>query len=87
MLIQSTVPILERWNMYCPNCGSVAEAKRHTKGSFLVELLLWLCFLVPGLIYSIWRLTTRSTVCGVCKSSGVIPENSPRAKEALAKPR
>ena len=73
--------------MYCPNCGSVAKPKRRTKGSFLIEFLLWLCFLVPGLIYSIWRLTTRAEVCGICGNPGVIPEDSPRAREALAKPR
>jgi len=34
-----------------------------TKGHFALEFVLWLCFLVPGIIYSIWRLTTRRETC------------------------
>lgn len=71
--------------MYCQNCGAVGVPKSRVKGSFLVEIVLWLCFLIPGLIYSIWRLTTKEKVCPTCGAPNMIPTDSPRAKAALAK--
>jgi hypothetical protein len=69
---------------YCPNCGTVGPAKTRVKGSFAIELLLWLCFLVPGVIYSIWRLTTKEAVCPSCGAPNMIPADSPKARAALA---
>ena len=69
--------------MYCPACGDTNNGMAHTKGSIFLELLLWLCFLLPGLIYSIWRLASRQRVCQTCSSPGLIPTNSPRAKKEL----
>ena len=71
--------------MYCPNCGTVGSPKKFTKGSFLVELVLWLCFLLPGLFYSAWRISTRYSGCASCGMAGVIPVTSPRAQEALGR--
>ena len=50
----------------CSNCGYVGQAKKVTKGSTLMELVLWLCFIFPGLIYSMWRLTTKHLACPKC---------------------
>lgn len=47
----------------------------------LVELFLWLCFLIPGVFYSIWRLTTRAQVCRSCGSHELIPPGSERARQ------
>ena len=63
--------------MICTKCGSTGKTKSHTKGSILIELVLWLCFLVPGLIYSLWRLTTRRQVCAACGSHELAPVDSP----------
>lgn len=71
--------------MYCVTCGATGAPRKHTKGSFLIELFLWLCLIVPGLIYSLWRLTTRQMVCGTCGSAEIIPPTSPRAVAARAK--
>jgi hypothetical protein len=72
--------------LYCPNCGTTAQPTRVTKGSMGIELVLWLFFLVPGLIYSIWRLSSRYDACPACKSGGMIPVDSPRARAALRPP-
>jgi hypothetical protein len=69
--------------LYCPNCGTVAKPKKVTRGSFLIEVVLWLCFLIPGLIYSIWRLTTKASVCPRCGAPNMIPTDAPKAREAL----
>ena len=70
--------------MVCPNCGTVALPKSYTKGSFLVEVFLWLLLIVPGLIYSVWRMTSRYKGCPRCGASNMIPLGTPRANEILA---
>ena len=70
--------------MVCPNCGSVAIPKRYIKGSFLIEILLWLLLIVPGLIYSVWRMTSRYKGCPACGAANMIPLGTPRANEILA---
>lgn len=49
-----------------------------------MELALWLLFCAPGLIYSIWRLTTKKYVCASCKNSGIIPLASPNGQRLHA---
>lgn len=69
--------------LYCPNCGHIGTPKRYIKGSFLVELVLWLCFILPGLIYSVWRSTSRYKGCPRCGASNMIPVDSPRARQMM----
>jgi hypothetical protein len=61
----------------CASCGSPGKPKNAIKGSIVVEIILWFSFLIPGLIYSIWRLTTRAKACRVCNAPNVIPMDSP----------
>lgn len=67
--------------LICANCGYQGSPATVTKGSFLIEVILWLCFLIPGLIYSIWRLTSRYDACPKCEAPNMIPLNSPRGKK------
>lgn len=64
---------------YCPHCGSTGRPVRITKGSLLVEIIAWLCFLLPGLLYSLWRLSSRYEACRTCRQAGIIPVGSPKA--------
>lgn len=70
--------------LICATCGSRGTPRTRTRGSTWLELALWLCFIVPGLIYSIWRLTTRQPVCPECGSAGMISVNTPRGKQLAA---
>ena len=65
--------------VYCVTCGTTGSPRRNTRGSILIEIVLWLCFIVPGVIYSLWRLTTVGMVCSACSSDQIIPPSSPRA--------
>lgn len=47
------------------------------KKSILIELLLLLIFLIPGITYTMWRLTTRTKVCRGCGEENILPLNSP----------
>lgn len=67
--------------MYCPNCGVVGYPTRITKGSFVVEVFLWLLFILPGVLYTVWRLTSQYDGCPSCRQAGMIPSDSPRARE------
>lgn len=67
----------------CTQCGNVGFPKRKPKGSTGIELLLWLFFIIPGLIYSLWRLSTYHTACKVCGSTTMIPVDSPLGKKKL----
>lgn len=68
----------------CANCGSVCRPVKMTKGHFGMELILWLIFLIPGFIYSIWRLTSRYWGCPYCEAKDPVPLRSPRGQRLLA---
>lgn len=70
--------------MLCLNCEHVGKPKRIPKGTFSIELLLYLCFIIPGLCYTIWRSRNVEDVCPKCKTAGMIPSDSPKAKKMLA---
>jgi len=68
----------------CTNCYKVGIPVNKTPGSILIELVLWLCFLVPGLIYSIYRMVSKKHVCSFCGSNDIVPLDTPRGQELLA---
>lgn len=71
----------DRRDRLCATCHTVGRPKLITRGSILIELVLWICFLAPGLIYSIWRHTSRYRGCPACGSRELIPCDAPRAQE------
>ena len=95
MLIGIGVIVLLAWGLWrvlfpakgkplvCTTCGHHASPKAATRGSFLIELVLWLMFLVPGLIYSLWRLSTRQQQCAACGSTALVPPDTPAGRKLL----
>jgi hypothetical protein len=67
----------------CTSCGYVGETKTTTKGSIDTEIILWFCFLIPGLIYSIWRFRSRYEECPICDQATIIPADSPEALQII----
>jgi len=67
----------------CANCGYKGRPKTLTKGSFSIEIVLWLFFIIPGLIYSLWRLTSRYKACPKCKMTNMVPISTPRGQKLL----
>lgn len=70
-------------NLICKECGSTEGYKYFTPGSIFIEIILWLCFIIPGLIYTIWRLSSRHKVCKICDSRKLIPVNSPAGRDLI----
>ena len=65
--------------MHRLDCGTDGPTNPVTPGNLAIEIILWLCFVIPGLIYSIWRIGARKHACSVCGSFRLIPGASPAA--------
>ncbi|MEA2162162.1 MAG: hypothetical protein QOK37_289 [Thermoanaerobaculia bacterium] len=70
--------------LVCSNCGSVDRIKTDTPGSILIELVLWIAFIIPGLVYSFWRLSARKKVCAACGSANLVPADTPAGRRLIA---
>jgi hypothetical protein len=65
----------------CRKCGHIGPQELIRKGKLSIEIILWLLFIVPGLIYSIWRRTGRYFACKQCGTHHIVPLESPLGKE------
>lgn len=65
--------------MYCKTCGHSGPTKIKTPGNLAIEIVLWLLLIVPGVIYSVWRISTRKPSCTACGSTDLVPPDSPVA--------
>ncbi len=72
-------------SMICAKCGTIGAPNKAARGGCLVELALWLFFLIQGLIYSIWRRTGPKNACPSCGSTDMVPIDSPVGKELSSK--
>ena len=70
-------------NKICANCGYFGKPKKVVNGGCLIEGVLWLFFIIPGLIYSLWRLTSKFTACPECGAPNMITIDSPRGKQLI----
>jgi len=61
----------------CSNCGFKGNLKRYIKGSLITEIFLWVLFFPAGIIYSIWRSSTKHLGCPKCRKDSMIPCNTP----------
>lgn len=64
--------MFQRKQVRCPNCGFEGPAKQIVKGSFIVEVALWLLLIIPGIIYSLWRVTSKYDGCSACGWAHVV---------------
>jgi len=64
----------------CLDCGTTDVPQNLVKGDLLTEIILWLLLGIPGMIYTVWRITTRTKVCPTCGSERMIPLHTPRAR-------
>ncbi len=57
---------------HCKNCGT--DVVPDMPGNGWVEFLLWCCYLLPGMIYSVWRRSAKNrTVCPRCRNPHTLP--------------
>ena len=57
---------------------------RKNQGSLLVDLMVFcvllLFFIIPAIIYAVWRQTKTEMVCRVCGATNLVPSDSPAAQ-------
>lgn len=59
--------------LHCPSCGHISKPILRQPGSGNVEIVLWLLFLVPGMIYTGWRSSAEKLkVCPKCNEVGML---------------
>ena len=64
----------------CTACHTVSKIQGRPRGSPLIEIILWLCFLLPGLLYTIWRGGRKVFPCPAC-GSDTVPANTPAGRK------
>lgn len=66
----------------CTCCGHKVYPQKKKKGSFGVEVASWLCFGIPGVVYSTWRRSNKDEECPICKGRNcLVPVSSNVGKE------
>jgi hypothetical protein len=68
----------------CSNCRSSIRPEQKKPGTGGVEVLLWLFFIVPGLIYTVWRSGAAYNICPVCQARNPVPLDTPAGKRLAA---
>ncbi len=51
------------------------------RGSDILEAVLWLCCILPGLAYRTWRRVTTVRICGRCAGTDLVPANTREAEK------
>lgn len=82
-VMPTTETALPRQTKICKQCGTLNESGDALPGSGWIEVILWLCYLVPGLIYSIWRRTKRNAACAACSSRELVQVGTPVGSRLL----
>ena len=81
--IANTKKKFKKENYVCNSCGFVGLPEIKHKGSIWIEIILWLFFLIPGIIYSIWRAGSKFLRCPKCNGTTIIPANTPIGQKLL----
>ena len=72
------------YSRICKQCGSITKTADSLPGNGWIEVVLWLCYLVPGLIYSIWRRTKKNLACSSCGSREIVGVTTPVGRQLLS---
>lgn len=70
--------------LLCTTCGHYGEPVPLVKGDIGTEMVLWLLFILPGLMYSAWRQSSRYDGCAKCGGANLVPPDSPVGRKLLA---
>ena len=75
----SSIQFIPRHIRICKQCGTLNDKENEGSlpGNGWIELVLWLCYIIPGLIYSIWRRSKKNMACSACSSKELIQVGTP----------
>lgn len=70
----------------CTQCLNQVEPKKVVRGYFVIEIILWLAMILPGAIYTLWRVIGgRQETCPKCQGHNFVPIDSPAGVALLSK--
>ena len=52
--------------LHCPNCGKKSPVTPQVRGKLWITLVLLCFFIVPGVLYEIWRMAGKVVTCPEC---------------------
>ncbi len=56
----------------CSSCSYKEKPMTWRPGSVKLEIVLWICGIIPGLLYTIWRNYRSVLVCPNCETATMI---------------
>lgn len=68
----------------CVHCGTKGSPVLVARGHVYIEIFLWLCLVVPGVVYSLWRRLRKQEVCPECCYPEMISVYSQKARQMMA---
>jgi len=71
------IPLKDLW--VCKKCAIVTRSRLLVQGSDVLEVVLWLCLIVPGIAYHIWRRDTAVRICSRCGGTDLIGASTAEA--------
>ena len=69
----------------CTQCGHYGRVTMKNRGSVILLLFLFLCFVVPGVLYLLYMLTGHTEHCRQCGQTTLIKPDSPAGRELMAR--
>lgn len=63
----------------CLECGCQRDPIDAKRGLLVIEIFMWLLYILPGVIYSIWRRVRKHQVCPNCRNPSMVLTSSSRA--------
>lgn len=67
----------------CRECGYIGRKKSIRPGSSIIELILILTAVIPGIFYQLLRNAGKKEVCPQCNSQNMVPIDSPCGKKVI----
>jgi len=69
----------------CTQCLNQVKPNKGVRGYFVIEILLYILMILPGILYTLWRITGgREKTCPTCGGHAFVPIDSPAGKALLA---
>jgi hypothetical protein len=68
----------------CKNCEEIGQVGVKLPGSGWVEFVLYLLWIAPGILYSVWRRKGTKQVCAACGSDQLVAAKTRAGKQIIA---
>ena len=68
---------------YCNSCHN-SSARAVMKGNGWIELILYFVYIIPGILYSIWRRSGQPNICPICNAPALVPISAAKPSPTLA---